>query len=224
MAAAAKFKPLEGFEHRDAGEMSARAAEFLALMKKRRTIREFSGRPVPRDVIENAILTAGSAPSGANKQPWHFAVITDPEVKARLREAAEAEEREFYAGRASEQWLKDLEPFGTDANKPFLETAPYLIAVFRESYGIDAATGEHTNNYYVHESAGIAAGFLIAALHNAGLATLTHTPSPMGFLNEVCGRPKNERPIMLVVAGYPADHVEVPDIDKKPLSAISSWI
>lgn len=221
---AAKFVPLEGFQHRTEDEMVERSQEFFDLMKARRTVRDFSDKPVPREVIENAILTAGRAPSGANKQPWHFAVISSADIKAKLREAAEAEEREFYGGRASETWLKDLEPFGTDDQKPFLETAPWLIAVFRESYGLDEDTGEKTQNYYVHESAGLAAGFLIASLHNAGLATLTHTPSPMGFLNKICKRPKNERPIMLVVAGYPADDVQVPDIDKKPLDKIASWI
>jgi nitroreductase len=220
----AKFVPLEGFQHRSEEEMLSRSRAFFELMKARRTVRDFSDKPVPREVIENAILTAGRAPSGANKQPWHFAAISDASIKNKLREAAEAEEREFYGGRASETWLKDLEPFGTDDQKPFLEIAPWLIAVFRESYGLDEETGERTQNYYVHESAGLAAGFLIAALHNAGLATLTHTPSPMGFLNEICGRPKNERPIMLVVAGYPADGVTVPDIDKKPLNEIASWI
>lgn len=220
----AKFIEHRSFITREPDEMIERSAEFLDLMKRRRTVRDFSDRPVPKEVIENAILTAGRAPSGANKQPWHFAVISDPGVKARLREAAEQEEREFYGGRASEEWLEDLVPFGTDEHKPFLETAPWLIAVFRQSYGVDAESGERTNNYYVHESAGLAAGLLIAALHNAGLATLTHTPSPMGFLNKVCGRPANEKPTMLIVAGYPADKVMVPDIDKKPLEEISSWI
>ncbi|MEX0298285.1 MAG: nitroreductase family protein [Kordiimonas sp.] len=221
---AANFAPLEGFTHYESDEMIERSQAFFDLMKNRRTVREFSDKPVPREVIENAILTAGRAPSGANKQPWHFAVIADPDVKSRLRAAAEEEEREFYGGRASEEWLKDLEPFATDANKPFLEKAPYLIAIFRESYAVDQDTGTRTNNYYVHESAGIASGFLLAALHNAGLATLTHTPSPMGFLNEVCGRPANEKAIMLVVAGYPEDGVEVPVISKKPLKEITTWI
>ena len=220
----AKFVPLEGFVERTPEDMLERSSEFFELMKSRRTIREFSDRPVPREVIENAIRTAGRAPSGANKQPWHFAVIESSDVKAKLRAAAEAEEREFYGGRASETWLQDLEPFGTDDQKPFLEIAPYLIAVFRERYGTDAETGERTQNYYVHESAGLAAGFLIASLHNAGLATLTHTPSPMGFLNEICNRPKSESATMLVVAGYPAENVQVPEIDKKPLEEISSWI
>jgi len=220
----AKFVPLEGFSFRNEKEMIERSDAFFDLMKSRRTIRDFSHKPVAKQVIENAIRTAGRAPSGANKQPWHFAVIESPEAKRKLRLAAEEEEREFYGGRASDTWLKDLEPFGTDDQKPFLEKAPYLIAVFRESYGLDAESGERTQNYYVHESAGLAAGFLIAALHNAGLATLTHTPSPMGFLNEICGRPKNERPTMLVVTGYPADGVEVPDIDKKPLEEITTWV
>lgn len=220
----ARFVEHTSFIHRDEDEMRQRATDFFDLMCSRRTVREFSDKPVPREVIEAAILTAGRAPSGANKQPWHFAVISDPDVKSRLRTAAEEEEREFYGGRATKEWLNDLEPFGTDAHKPFLEVAPWLIAVFRQSYGLDEDTGEKTKNYYVHESAGLAAGFLITALHNAGLATLTHTPSPMGFLNEVCGRPKNEHATMLIVAGYPADNVKVPDIAKKSLDEISSWI
>jgi nitroreductase len=219
-----KFIEHMDFIAREPHEMLERSEAFLELMKRRRTVRDFSDRPVPRAIIENAILTAGRAPSGANKQPWHFAAISDPDIKHRLREAAEEEEREFYGGRASDEWLEDLHSFGTDEHKPFLETAPWLIAVFRQSYGLDEQTGEKTNNYYVHESAGLAAGFLIAALHNAGLATLTHTPSPMGFLNEICRRPKNERATMLVIAGYPADKVMIPEIDKKPLDAFSTWI
>ncbi|UTW59360.1 nitroreductase family protein [Kordiimonas sp. SCSIO 12603] len=221
---AEKFVPLEGFDVKDGETMTARSKEFFEMMKNRRTVREYSDKPVPREVIENAILTAGRAPSGANKQPWHFAAISSAEVKTALREAAEEEEREFYGGRASDEWLKDLEPFGTDANKPFIETAPWLIAVFRETYGLDEETGERSTNYYVHESVGIACGFLLAALHNAGLATLTHTPSPMGFLSKICGRPNNEKPIMLIVAGYPEEGVQVPNIDKKSLEEISTWI
>lgn len=220
----AKFVEHTSFIRREPDEMIRRSADFLELMKRRRTVRDFSDRAVPREVIENAILTAGRAPSGANKQPWHFAAISDPLMKAQFREAAEQEEREFYGGRASEDWLEDLVPFGTDEHKPFLETAPWLIAVFRQSYGLNEETGERSKNYYVHESAGLAAGFLIAALHNAGLATLTHTPSPMGFLNDLCGRPKNEHATMLVVTGYPADKVTVPDIGKKPLDEISTWL
>ncbi len=218
------FVPLEGFVERSHEEMVERSREFFDMIKTRRTIRDFSDKPVPREVIENAIAAAGRAPNGANKQPWHFGVISTADVKSKLREAAEEEEQEFYSGRAGEEWLKDLEVFETDANKPFLETAPWLIAVFRENYGIDPETGGRVANYYVHESAGIACGFLISALHYAGLATLTHTPSPMNFLSEICGRPKNEKPIMLIVAGYPADNVSVPKLSKKPLEDIISWI
>jgi len=219
-----KFIEHRDFIARHPDEMLERSAAFLDLMKRRRTVRDFSDRPVAREVIENAILTAGRAPSGANKQPWHFAAISSAALKTRLREAAEEEERAFYGGKASDDWLQDLVPFGTDEHKPFLEIAPWLIAVFKQSYELNPETGEKAKNYYVPESAGLAAGFLIAALHNAGLATLTHTPSPMGFLNELCGRPKNEHATMLVVAGYPADHVMVPDIDKKPLEAFSTWL
>jgi nitroreductase len=219
-----KFIEHKDFIVRDPDEMLERSAAFLDLMKRRRTVREFSDQPVAREVIENAILTAGRAPSGANKQPWHFAAISSATLKTRLREAAEEEERAFYGGKASDDWLEDLVPFGTNEHKPFLEIAPWLIAVFKQSYELNPETGEKAKNYYVPESAGLAAGFLIAALHNAGLATLTHTPSPMGFLNELCGRPKNEHATMLVVAGYPADHVMVPDIDKKPLEAFSTWL
>lgn len=220
----AKFVEHSGFIAREPDEMLERSAAFLDLMKRRRTVRDFSDRPVAREVIENAILTAGRAPSGANKQPWHFAAISSATLKSRLREAAEEEERAFYGGKASNDWLEDLVPFGTNEHKPFLEIAPWLIAVFKQSYELNPETGEKAKNYYVPESAGLAAGFLIAALHNAGLATLTHTPSPMGFLNELCGRPKNEHATMLVVAGYPADHVMVPDIDKKRLEDFSSWL
>jgi len=186
-------------------------------------VRDFSRRAVPPEVIENCLLAAGTAPSGANKQPWHFAVVTDPDVKQRIRAAAEEEERAFYTQRASEAWLKDLAPLGTDANKPFLEIAPCLIAIFSQSYQLDGEGQKHLN-YYVTESVGIATGFLIAALHNAGLACLTHTPSPMRFLNEILGRPSNERPFLLLVVGYPADDAQVPVITKKPLSDIATFI
>ncbi len=219
-----KFIEHSDFVVREPGEMVERSDAFLDLMKRRRSVREFSDRPVPREVIENAILTAGRAPSGANKQPWHFAAISNPTLKKRVRDQVEEEERAFYGGKASDDWLEDLVPFGTNEHKPFLEIAPWLIAVFKQAYELDPETGEKAKNYYVPESAGLAAGFLIAALHNAGLATLTHTPSPMGFLNKVCGRPKNEHATMLVVAGYPADKVVVPDIDKKPLEDFSSWL
>jgi len=217
-----KYEPLSGFVMRDGDDMVARSRAFFDMMKTRRSVRMFKDTPVPRAVIEQAILTAGRAPSGANKQPWHFTAISDPQIKARIRAAAEEEERAFYGGRAGDDWLQDLAPFGTDAHKPFLETAPWLIAVFRRSYDL-LDGGTRAANYYVHESAGIAAGFLIAALHQAGLATLTHTPSPMGFLTEICARPVQEKPTMLVVAGYPAEDCTVPVISKKPLEDISSW-
>ncbi|MGQ2907753.1 MAG: nitroreductase family protein [Aliihoeflea sp.] len=214
-------RPLE-FTQRDEAEMMARAQDFRALMKARRTVRDFSARPVPRELIETCIMTAGGAPSGANQQPWTFVCIGDPAAKTAIRAAAEKEEREFYSGRASEEWLDALAPIGTDANKPFLETAPWLIAIFAQRYGV-TAEGKRVKHYYVPESVGIATGFLIAALHNAGLATLTHTPSPMGFLNEICGRPEHEKALILLVAGYPADGALVPDITKKPANDIIVW-
>lgn len=220
----AEFEPLAFQTVNSDEEMIKKSADFFDLMKKRRTVRDYSSRSVPREVIENAIKTAGRAPSGANKQPWHFAVVTSAEAKKKLREAAEIEEKEFYSGRASQEWLDDLAHLGTDEHKPFLETAPYLIVCFRESYGLDTETGERSNNYYVHESVGIACGMLISALHNAGLATLTHTPSPMNFLSELCGRPKNEKAIMIIVAGLPEEGCEVPVITKKPLEDFTSWI
>ncbi|MEM7696023.1 MAG: nitroreductase family protein [Pseudomonadota bacterium] len=215
--------PLD-FHHRDDAGVAARAAEFRAMMVTRRTVRHFCDRPVPRAVIEDAIRVAGSAPSGANKQPWHFCVIASAEAKRKVRLAAEAEERAFYEGRAPKDWLDDLAPLGTDASKPFLETAPVLIAVFAERHG-EGADGARTKNYYVPESVGIAMGFLIAALHYAGLATLTHTPSPMAFLTELCGRPARESPKVLLVAGYPAPDATVPvaATHKKPLAQICDW-
>jgi iodotyrosine deiodinase len=206
-------------------EMIARARTFYEDIRRRRTVRDFSDRPVPRDVIEFSLLSAGTAPSGANLQPWHFTVITSPDAKRRIRGAAEAEERDFYHGRAPQEWLDALAPLGTDENKPFLETAPVLIAIFgqRSSEGPD---GRKVKNYYVPESVGIATGFLIASLHAAGLVTLTHTPSPMGFLNEICRRPETEKPYILLVTGYPAEGCRVPVGGgiKKPLEAIASWI
>lgn len=204
-------------------DMQRRASDFAVLMAKRRTVRDFSDRPVPREIIEQCLRTAGTAPSGANHQPWHFVCISDRETKKRVREAAEEEERSFYAGRAGDEWLDALSPLGTDADKPFLETAPWLIAIFAERHGLDA-DGRRVKHYYVPESVGIASGFLIAALHNAGLATLTHTPAPMGFLNEICGRPDNEKPYILMVAGYPAEGAAVPAITRKPLDKIADWI
>jgi nitroreductase len=203
--------------------MRRRAAAFYAHLQRRRTVRTFSDRPVPRDVIEDCLRAAGTAPSGANMQPWHFCVVSDPILKRQIREAAEAAEREFYAHRASEEWLEQLADLGTDASKPFLETAPYLIAIFGQRHGLDAA-GTRVQHYYVTRSVGIATGMLIAAVHNAGLAALTYTPSPMNFLNELLGRPIHERPFLLLVVGYPAPGVTVPQIDRKSLDEIATFL
>ena len=222
-AAGPTYIPLAGYVEYAAPEMLSRAEAFYAEMRGRRTVRMFSNRPVPRAVIEQCLLTAGTAPNGANLQPWHFVVVSDPEIKHRIRLAAEEEERAFYSGRAPQEWLAALAHLGTDAAKPFLETAPYLIAIFAQSYGI-APDGGKQRHYYVQESVGIATGFLIAALHHAGLATLTHTPSPMSFLSEILGRPGNERPFLLLVTGYPAADVTVPAITKKPLAEIATFV
>jgi iodotyrosine deiodinase len=203
--------------------MARRADQFLVDMQRRRTVRDFSSRPVPRAVIEAAVRTAGTAPSGANQQPWTFACISDAGIKARIRQEAEAEEKAFYAGRAGGEWLDALSHLGTDWEKPFLETAPWLIAIFGQRWG-QGANGDKIKHYYVPESVGIAAGFMIASLHTAGLATLTHTPSPMGFLNSICGRPESEKAYILLVVGYPAEGCKVPVITKKPLDAISVWL
>lgn len=203
-------------------EMQQRAADFYAEIKRRRTVRDFSDRPVPRAIIETALRAAGTAPNGANLQPWHFVVVSDPAVKQEIRLAAEEEERAFYETRAPQEWLDALAPLGTGPSKPFLETAPYLIAVFAQSYGL-AADGQKIKHYYVAESVGIATGFLIAGLHHAGLATLTHTPSPMAFLNEILDRPAHERPYLLLVVGYPADGAQVPEITKKSLDEIATF-
>jgi iodotyrosine deiodinase len=215
--------PLEQFREYPLDEMRARLREFYEDVARRRTVREFSDRPVPRDLIEMALKAAGTAPSGANLQPWHFAVVSGPETKRKIREAAEAEEREFYEHRASAEWLAALEPLGTDDQKPFLETAPYLIAVFLQKYG-ELPDGRKVKHYYPTESTGLATGLLITALHRAGLATLTHTPSPMKFLNEILHRPKSERPFLLLVVGYPAGDARVPDIERKELDEFSSWV
>lgn len=217
-------RPLD-FTEKPEAEMRAEARAFYEDLKRRRTVREFSGRDVPHEIIENAILAAGTAPSGANHQPWHFSVIGKGEVRTRLREAAEAEERAFYNEKASAEWLEALAPLGTDDHKPYLEIAPWLIAVFAQRRG-GVTAGENKKNYYVSESVGIACGFLLAALHRAGLATLTHTPNPMGFLSEICDRPENEKPYMLIVAGYPAEGATVPEhaLIKKPLSDICDFI
>ncbi|NND83492.1 MAG: nitroreductase family protein [Gammaproteobacteria bacterium] len=213
--------PLE-FKSLDADQMLAASQQFRSDICRRRTVRDFSDQPVAREVIDNAIKAAASAPSGANKQPWHFAVVSNPEIKHRIRVAAEAEEREFYGGRAPQAWLDDLAVFETDEKKPFLETAPYLIAVFLQRHTIDADGSRH-KNYYMPESVGIATGFLLTALHLSGLATLTHTPSPMKFLNEILARPKNEKPYTLIVVGHPAENATVPDIEKKPFSEIATY-
>lgn len=214
--------PLD-FIARTPRQTADRAAAFADLMARRRTVRDFSDRPVPRSVIADCIRTAATAPSGANQQPWHFVAIGDRATRARIRQAAEAEERAFYEGRAGDEWLSALAPLGTDAHKPFLETAPWLIVIFAQRNGT-GPNGERVKHYYVPESVGIATGLLIAALHNAGLATLTHTPSPMGFLTDICGRPANEKPVILLVAGYPADGALVPAIGRKPIEAVASWI
>ncbi|MEE1877899.1 nitroreductase family protein [Altererythrobacter litoralis] len=206
-------------------ESIARARAMRDRLKQRRSCRYFSAEPVPREVIEAAIEAAGSAPNGANHQPWHFAVVSSPEKKRAIREAAEEEEKRFYAGKASEEWLDALGPLGTDADKPFLETAPWLIVVFAQRKGGIDEDGA-TQNYYVNESVGIACGMLIATLHEAGCATLTHTPSPMGFLREICGRPEHEKPLMIVVVGHPAEGATVPAhaLRKKTLSQIATWL
>ncbi len=204
--------------------MRRRGLAFLELMRTRRSVREFSPEPVPRDLIEAAVAAAHSAPSGANRQPWRFVAVSDPSIKRRIREAAEAEEREFYeGGRAPQAWLDALAPLGTAWEKPFLETAPWLVAVFKEVHGVGAG-GEHITNYYVNESVGIACGLFIAAVHTMGLATLTHTPQPMRFLNEILGRPANERPFILFPVGYPAKGCAVPDIEKKALKEVLTWV
>lgn len=202
--------------------MLSDARVFYALMQSRRTVREFSSQPVDPELIRLAVRTAGTAPSGANQQPWSFVAIGDPEIKRAIRLAAEEEERAFYQGRAGDEWLDALAPLGTDADKPFLETAPWLIAIFAQRWGVDDK-GRRIKHYYVPESVSIAIGLLIASLHSAGLATLTHTPSPMGFLNQICGRPDNEKPLVLLVVGHPAGHARVPAISRKPEDEILFW-
>jgi len=217
-----KFVPLAGYREYPEEEMKRRATEFRADVHRRRTVRQFSDRPVPREVIENCLAAAGSAPSGAHLQPWHFVAISDPLVKRRIREAAEKEEQEFYGGRAPEVWLEALEPLGTDEHKPFLETAPYLIAIFVQTHGLNP-DGTKFKHYYPTESVGIATGILITAVHEAGLSSLTHTPSPMRFLNEILGRPSHERPFLILVVGHPREDATVPDISRKPLEEIATF-
>jgi len=217
-----RFQPLSEYVEYPAAEMSRRARDFLAEMRRRRTVRDFSDRPVPRQVIEDCLRTAMTAPSGANMQPWHFAVVQDPRIKRQIRQAAEQVEADFYSGRASNEWLEALAPLGTDENKPFLELAPYLIVIFAQLHG-QGNQGQTVKHYYVNESVGIATGFLIAAIHHAGLASLTHTPSPMRFLNEILDRPANERPYLLLAVGYPDRQARVPTISKKRLAEVCQF-
>jgi nitroreductase len=218
-----RFVPLTSYREYPVEEMRQRARGFRDDMARRRTVRQFSDRPVPREIVEDCLRAAVSAPSGANLQPWHFVVVGDPETKRRIRVAAEAEEHEFYTRIAPREWLDALAPLGTDEHKPFLEIAPWLIAVFVQTWG-RLPDGRKVKHYYPMESVGIATGMLIAALHHAGLATLTHTPSPMRFLNGILGRPANERPFLLLVTGYPAEDARVPDIRRKSWEEVTSFV
>ena len=221
----AEYVPLEGYERYHEDDMRSRIRAMANKLASRRSIRDFASTPVPRDIIETAIRTAGSAPSGANHQPWYFVAISNPDIKRKIRLAAEAEERAFYAAKAGAEWLEALVPLGTNPDKPFLETAPWLIAVFAQRRG-GVRAGMNTKNYYVTESVGIATGMLITALHSAGLATLTHTPAPMTFLREICRRPQTEKPFVLLVTGYPATDARIPKhaLIKKKLHEISSFV
>lgn len=218
-----RFESYHSYRKYPQQEMVERSEQFLAELRRRRTVRQFSPTPVPRQVIENCLLAAGTAPSGANRQPWHFVVVTDPQVKHEIRIGAEKEEVEFYQRRAPEDFLEDLRPFETNEHKPFLDTAPCLIVIFSQSYLLDEA-GEKIKHYYVNESIGIATGMLITALHHAGLATLTHTPSPMKFLNQILGRPPYEHPFLILVVGYPAEDARLPVITKKSLAEIATFL
>lgn len=217
------FVPGPRIELRSNEELLRSAREFYERMNRRRTVRDFSDRPIPREVIETCIRAAGTAPNGANLQPWHFVAVSDPAVKRKIRAAAEEEEKEFYEHRAPAAWLDALAPLGTDSNKPFLEVAPWLIAVFAQPVRI-LADGSRSPTYYAIESVGIATGMLVTAVHSCGLAALTHTPSPMGFLNGILGRPSHEKPFLLLVVGHPAKDAMIPDISRKPLDAISSFL
>ena len=219
----ATFIPLTSYTELLPDAMRERAAEFRAELQRRRTVREFSSRPVPREIIEDCLLAAGTAPSGANLQPWHFVVVSDPALKHEIRVAAEREEHDFYNGKAPQEWLDALAPLGTDEHKDFLETAPYLIVVFAQTYGL-LPDGRKVKHYYVQESVGIATGMLITGLHHAGLASLTHTPNPMGFLNRLLGRPSHERAFLVLVVGYPAEGATVPAITKHQLGEIATFL
>jgi len=216
-----EFIPLAGTRY-PVSEMLNRSREMFREMNQRRTVRDFSDRPVPKEIIEYILQTASTAPSGANKQPWTFCVVSDPVIKHQIREAAEKEEYENYHGRMSDEWLEDLKKFGTNHIKPFLDIAPYLIVVFKKAYDI-GPDGEKEKNYYVNESVGLASGFLLAAIHHAGLVSVTHTPSPMNFLQKVLNRPENERPFLLIPVGFPAQDAKVPNIDRKGLAEMSAW-
>lgn len=216
------YEPLDQYREYPPSEMRRRAKEFFEEMRRRRSVRDLSDRPVPRAIIEDCIRTAITAPSGANMQPWHFSVVADPKLKRQIRVEAEKVERDFYGGKASAEWLQALEPLGTDEHKPFLELAPFLIVIFAQLHGVDS-DGQATKHYYVNESVGIATGFLLAAIHHAGLASLTHTPSPMRFLNRLLERPPHERPYLLVAVGYPAAQARVPRIRKKSLTEVSEF-
>lgn len=220
---APKFIPLAGYIEYPTDEMKQRAVSFYEQMRRRRTVRQFSDRTVDREVIEQCILAAATAPSGANLQPWHFVVVTDPSMKHQIRIAAEEEEKEFYTRRAPKEWLEALAPLGTDEHKEFLETAPYLIAIFVERYG-KLPTGVLVKHYYPKESVGLASGLLITALHQVGLVSLTHTPSPMKFLNQILGRPENESPFLLLVAGYPSEDAMVPYIKRKSFEDVCTFV
>jgi len=215
------FQKLD-FNRLSESDMIFRSQSFYSDIVKRRTVRDFSSKEVPFEIIKNAVKSASSAPSGANKQPWHFVIVKDPKVKIKIRDAAEEEEKKFYEHRAPEEWLKDLNQFGTNWEKSFIETAPYLVVVFKINYDLDGE--KRTKNYYVNESVGIASGFLLAALHQSGLATLTHTPSPMGFLEKILERPKNERAVLLIPVGYPAKDSRVPILKKKDMNSICTII
>jgi iodotyrosine deiodinase len=221
--AAPVFLPLTTYREFSIEEMKTRARSFRDEMLRRRTVRQFSSRPVPLEVINDCLRTAGSAPSGANFQPWHFVVVTDQDIKRRIREAAEKEEHIFYHERAPKEWLEALAPLGTDEHKPYVETAPLLIAVFAQTYSL-TPSGQKAKNYYVMESVGIATGMLISAVHMAGLVSLTHTPSPMAFLNPILARPPHEKPFLLLVVGYPAEDAVVPKISKKGLNEIATFL
>lgn len=217
------FTPLAAYREYSIEEMRSRAAEFRADIQRRRTVREFADRPVPREVIEDCLRAAGTAPNGANLQPWHFVVVSDASIKREIRIGAEEEEREFYQHKAPQEWLDALAPLGTNEHKPFLESAPFLIVIFAQSYSL-LPDGRKVKHYYVQESVGIATGILIIAIHHAGLVSLTHTPSPMGFLNKLLGRPVQERPFLILVVGYPAGSATVPILTKRPLEEIATFL